>query len=66
MATEKCLMCGTELVPLGNEEVNGRYVKSDAICPLCHKQCPNCGNWYSNDCNYNIFDANGICSNCPH
>ncbi len=64
-AAESCLKCGTELTFLAqSEQVDGRFVDEDTICPQCFTQCPICGNWYSAGCTWNMFDVGGLCSNC--
>ena len=43
----ECMSCGTILVEIGNNQVNGRYLKKDeTICPECWGRCEECGDWY--------------------
>jgi hypothetical protein len=43
----ECLKCGSALVEIGGNLVNGRQMNpKELICPDCWGRCPECGDWY--------------------
>jgi hypothetical protein len=43
----ECLTCGTTLVEVGSNLVDGRKINpNELICPACWFRCSECGDWY--------------------